>query len=280
MDLEQALLLVSQLGYESLSDYQSANFLSATGQLDNATVRSLTSVRFCQLPERFVLDAANPARWKNQPIIWGFSTQFQLPGFSRENLAECFMWAFRQWELVCDITFKYTESANDDKDITITSGRIDNAGNTLAWSEMPTSPSHNSPLTQKFDSSEPYIFSSNPPPNRIDLGAVACHEIGHAIGIPHLPTNSRSLMAPIYSPAIRTPQAGDIAAAKLRYGSPIDPSVPNPPSGGIDPLSPYKPIPYDPNQPDKKIFPSPLALPALSGYTWIAVPNAFIPPTK
>lgn len=280
MDLDDINNILSQLGYSSLSDYQKDHFLQVTGVPDSATLRSLSSVRYCQLPERFVLDASNPAKWKNLPVVWGFSTQFQLPGFSMEAATECFMWAFRQWELVCGIQFKFTESRNDDKDITITSGRIDNPGNTLAWSEMPTSSNHNSPLTQKFDAAEPFVFSSNPPPNRIDLGAVACHEIGHAIGIPHAPANTRNLMAPIYSPVIRTPQVGDIEAAKSRYGIPIDQSVPNPPNGGETPLNPYTPIPYDPNHPEKKIFPSPLALPVLTGYTWIAVPNAFIPPTK
>lgn len=270
--------LITSLGYSSVSDYQIAYNIPATGIIDSATRRSLLSVRFCQLPELFSLEAAALSKWGKKKISWRLSSSATLPGFNALALTDVFTWAFTQWSAVADLSFVSTNS-NQSADITITTGRIDNPGNTLAWSELPSPNAINQQLTQKFDSSEPFVFSANPPPSKIDLGAVAVHEIGHALGLPHAPSSSRALMAPVYSPSIRTPRDWDIAEIQRRYGSPL-PSVPpvnptQPPAG-----SPVTPLPYDPNQPNSKIFPSGLVLPSLAGYTWIAVPNAWIPPKQ
>ncbi len=273
---DQALTqLVFDLGFPSIADYQRAYNIPASNILDSATRRTLLAVRFCQLPELFSLDAAALNKWGKKEIRWTIHNQASLPGFGLDDLVDVFKWAFSQWSAVANLKFIVIGSASP-ADITITTGRIDNAGNTLAWSELPGPNAINQQLTQKFDSSEPFVFSSNPPPSKIDLGAVAVHEIGHALGISHAPSNSRALMAPIYSPAIRTPQSWDIQQIQQRYGSPL-PSVTDPPPGPNPPINPLQPLPYDPNQPNQKIFPNGLVLPALAGYTWIAVPNAWIP---
>lgn len=272
--LEAAIELITQFGYSSLADYQRAYNIPATGQLDSATQRSLSSVRFCQLPELFSLDAAALNKWGKKTITWRLFGTNGLPGFTSDDLADVFKWSFSQWAAVADLVF--IQTVNAAADITITTGRIDNAGNTLAWSELPGPNAINQKLTQKFDSSEPFVFSSNPPPSKIDLGAVAVHEIGHALGISHAPSNSRALMAPIYSPSIRTPQSWDIQQIQQRYG-PQKPSVPPTTTPTTPPVNPLTPLPYDPSAPDRKIFPQSLVLPSLAGYTWIAVPNAWIP---
>lgn len=275
--------LILSLGYATIADYQRAYNLPATNQIDSATRRSLLSVRFCQLPELFSLDAAALNKWGKKTITWNLASSASLPGFSRDDLYDVFIWSFSQWAGVADLTFKSNINGLSSADITITTGRIDNPGNTLAWSELPGPNAINQQLTQKFDSSEPFVFSANPPPSKIDLGAVAVHEIGHALGLPHAPSNSRSLMAPVYSPQIRTPKEWDIAEIRRRYGQaviPIPPSVPSDPSTPETPVNPLIPLPYDPSQPGKKIFPSGLALPKLAGYTWVAWPDAWIPPTK
>ncbi len=271
---ESLIQLITSLGYDSVSAYQIDYNIPATNTLDSATRRSLLSVRFCQLPELFSLEAAALSKWGKKKISWRLSAQANLPGFSLADLSDVFKWAFDQWTAVADIQF--TQVAATSSDITITTGRIDNPGNTLAWSELPSPNTTTQQLTQKFDSSEPFVFSANPPPSKIDLGAVAVHEIGHALGLPHAPSNSRSLMAPVYSPSIRTPREWDISEIQRRYGSPL-PSVPptNPPT--TPPVNPLTPLPYDPNQPNRKIFPDSLVIPALAGYTWVAVPNAWIP---
>ena len=279
---DKAAEIYLSLGYPTLEEYQKAYNLPATGVIDNATERSLLATRHCQLPEFITLDATRLRKWPRNKISWAVHSNAGLPGFTRDDLYSVFRWAFDRWSDVADLTFNNAIPGNI-TDILITTGRIDAAGNTLAWSELPgASIPGQQTLTQKFDSQEPFVFTANPPPSKIDLGAVACHEIGHALGLDHLPSGSRNLLAPIYSPAIRTPQGGDIAEIQRRYGKPSqNPSVPtptpNPPPTGENPVIP---LPFDPNRPDQTIFPPGLALPKLAGYTWIAVPSGHIPPTR
>ena len=284
---EQADAIITQLGYNSIADYQRAYNIPVTieGQLDTTTARSLSAIRFCQLPELFSLDAAALNKWGKSIITWKLSSNATLPGFQLVDLVDVFKWAFSQWAVHTQLVFNSTALQAD---ITITTGNIDSPGNTLAWSELPGPNAIHQKLTQKFDSSEPFVFSSNPPPNRIDLGAVACHEIGHALGLSHAPVSSRALLAPIYNPPVRLPQSWDITEIQRRYGPvingptidpivPVPPSVPIPPTGPSPPLSPIVPLPYDPTHPEKKIFPPGIAPPSIVGYTWICLPSAFVP---
>ncbi|NIQ12984.1 MAG: matrixin family metalloprotease, partial [Candidatus Dadabacteria bacterium] len=81
-------------------------------------------------------------------------------------------------------------------------------------------------LEQKYDTTENWVVLNHPPSNRIDIVRVACHEIGHVIGIPHI--GAGNLMAPHYSQQIRDPQAGDISEAVSRYGRPLPTPEPEP----------------------------------------------------
>jgi len=244
---EKADELLTAMGYkfqsevqsdyvDALEKYQRLNNLEVTGHLNNETERSLVLTRFCQLPEFITLNASALAKWPKKTLTWGFNSQATLKGFSRDDLIECFGWAFGNWAQVCNLSFSFSQSTNITPDIIITTGKIDSVGNTLAWSELPNG-SQNAKLTQKFDNSERFVFSQNPKPGEIDLGAVATHEIGHAIGIEHISGNTGDLMNPFYSSKIRVPQKGDIKQATARYGDaptvPIPPSVPLPPVGVV-----------------------------------------------
>ena len=291
MTPDQIVDILTQLGYSTLEEYQRAHNLPASNVPTPATIRSLSSIRFCQLPELFALDARKLSKWPKKDITWGLHPQASLHGFDNAALSGVFQWAFLQWASVADLIFSQVANRPD---IVITTGRIDNAGNTLAWSELPNPSVRDQQLQQKFDSSEAFVFSSNPAPSQIDLGAVACHEIGHALGLSHARPGSRNLMAPVYSPLVRTPLSGDVEDVQRRYGppqaspQPTDPSdpqnpipknpgVPIPPNGPYLPLTPITPTPYDPTNPAKKIFPSGLVLPPIAGYTWVALPDAFFP---
>lgn len=263
---EQVTALLQEYGYVSLVEYQKANFLPESGQLDSATERHLLQIRYCNLPDLFTLDARQPlAKWPHNDITWGFKLSFQLPGFSKEESITTFTWAFAQWSQHANLHFIYTPNPDRQTNILIGSGRIDGAGNTLAWSELPPSPQVN----QQYDQAEPFTFSQNPARGRIDLGATAAHEIGHALGLPHKPQTSRrelpALLDPIYNPNIRTPQEWDIQQIQARYGKPeTQPTPPKPP--------PMAPIPgFSP-------FKVGLDYSLAPGYICMAVPESMIAP--
>jgi hypothetical protein len=81
---------------------------------------------------------------------------------------------------------------------------------------------------QRYDSGERWVNAERPNNFEIDLARVACHEIGHFIGIPHI--SQGNLLQPTYDVRIRKPQAGDIREAQARYGKP-SPTAPPPPGG-------------------------------------------------
>lgn len=155
----------------------------------------------------------------------------QLQQFDDSDFRHAVLTGARLWSDVCGVTFDLTTDANV-YDIVVTTGPIDGAGKTLAWSQLPSGSGQS--LQQKYDAGEPWIVALNPPGNRIDLTRVVAHEIGHAIGIPHI--GGGNLMAPMYSTSIRGPRGGDIVEAVQRYGLP-KPTTPTPtpdtPSGEL-----------------------------------------------
>lgn len=88
--------------------------------------------------------------------------------------------------------------------------------------------------TQQYDSTERWVVSDRPANAQIDLARVACHELGHFIGIPHIAAGN--LLQPTYDVRIRGPQGGDIAEARARYGPP---AVKPPPDDSPGPVERY-----------------------------------------
>jgi hypothetical protein len=79
------------------------------------------------------------------------------------------------------------------------------------------------------------VLADNPPSNRLDLGRVCRHELGHFLGIGHI--SDGNLMAPVYSSTIALPRNGDVTEARARYGAPAPvapPSVPPVAPGGSE----------------------------------------------
>lgn len=268
---EKAKEILDELGYANLKEYQKANNLPETNKLDSATERHLLQIRYCNLPDQIVMDARLPlAKWGKNALTWGFTRSFSLRGFSRDDLIDVFKWVWQQWANNANLSFSYDPDPSSQTNIIISSGRIDSAGNTLAWSELPNQTVRQ--LNQKYDIDEPYIFSSNPPSGKIDLGATGCHEGGHALGISHAPNNIRdALLAPIYNPRIRTPQSWDIEQIKARYGAPIP--APLPP---VDPTDPNTPPPTTPTP--ENPFIDGLDYRLKPGYICCAVPIGQIAP--
>jgi len=175
--------------------------------------------RFCGNPD--YMGASGSCKWHQKEITWTITGQ--VPGISPPQLKDAYELAWSYWAEVCDLKPRYVSSTSQAM-VVMDSGRIDGPGKTLAWSEMPCGRVNS--LDQKYDTTEKWIIAENPR-NGIDMVRVAAHEIGHAIGIPHI--SNGNLMAPTYNRNVRKPQAGDIDEAVFRYGKPkVDPVDPKP----------------------------------------------------
>jgi hypothetical protein len=211
----------------ALLAYQHFHGLEGDGWAGPATQRSLDEPRFCALPDVMPLQQ-NLCKWAgdNPRVTWNLSGPMP-PGLSPAQATDAFAWAWAQWQAVCAIRPEFVADPAAAM-VAVTFGPIDRAGGTLAWSELPCGNAGR--LTQLFDAQESWVVAENPPRFQMDLGRVACHEIGHVLGMPHLA--SGNLMQPMYDANIRRPQTGDVAEAEARYGKP-KPGTPDPaPTGG------------------------------------------------
>jgi len=166
-------------------------------------------------------------RWPSPDVTWGIAAT--LPGFALESFRSACELAWSYWSGVCGIRPRYVESGFANISIGL---QTLGPGNVLADAELPVSVSMSSSLRMRIDTAEAWVVADNPPPNKIDLVRVICHELGHiGIGIGHI--NSGNLMAPTYSSSIRSPRPADIAEGVSRYGLPTSPPLPPP----VDPPS-------------------------------------------
>lgn len=183
--------------------------------------------KFCALPDD-VLGARDGdlCRWTKKELSYVFAEQWSGP-LAMADVKRAFRIAFDRWEKVCDL--KFTEVTNVQADISIYSRNMGGPGGVLAEAQLQCPPGTRR-LWTRFDNNEDWIVADNPPPNKIDLIRVACHEIAHLLGIPHIGTGN--LLAPTYSTRVKEPQAGDIAEAVARYGlpKPVDTPTPEEPS--------------------------------------------------
>lgn len=167
----------------------------------------------------------NIAAWNKKDLV--VSVAGTLPTLSREEFAAAVKQALDSWAAVSPLRFTLS---SDNPDIILTTGRIDGSGKVLAWSELPDGSDRM--LRQRYDTSERFVIANSPAMNTIDIVAVLAHEFGHAFGLDHAPQGSSDLMAPIYQPARREPQDGDIARIQKIYGKPL-PGVPTNPNDPI-----------------------------------------------
>jgi hypothetical protein len=201
----------------ALLAYQHFHGLDTDGWAGPVTQRSLEEPRFCALADVMPLQQ-DLCRWRldqsNPRILW--TVQGRLPVLDAQQCRDAFAWAWAQWAAVCNVRPEYTDDPNQ-ANVVVEFGDIDRAGGTLAWSELPCAQG-TTRLGQRFDTAEAWVISATPKRFEIDLNRVACHEIGHVLGLPHLA--SGSLMQPIYDPNIRTPQVADVQEMVARYGKP------------------------------------------------------------
>ena len=195
---------------KAICAYQKFNGLDACGCVDDATAHRLNRRR-CGLPDFGLTDpSGGPCKWPMQKI--SYYHEIKMPGLTDEQVSEAYDTAFSQWAEICNIEPVRVDSpANANIYARSGSGKkhnLDNRGGTLAWSELPCGVHETIQLDQMYDEAEPWSFNM--------AIAVICHELGHALGLPHL--NNGNLMAPYYDPNVTSPQKGDIEEMVKLYG--------------------------------------------------------------
>jgi hypothetical protein len=205
----QASVLPTQEILKKLFD-QSFHGLPATGIVGPKTAHNINQRR-CGLPD-FNITAANsaPCKWPMAAIT--YFHKVTLPGMTDAQVKEAYDIAFSQWAKVCNIEPMRVDGPNN-ANIYAKSGvgranGLDDRGGTLAWSELPCGVAENVQLDQMFDEAEAWSFNM--------AVAVICHELGHALGLPHL--ENGNLMAPYYDPNVTAPQKGDVKEIVKLYG--------------------------------------------------------------
>jgi len=146
------------------------------------------------------------APWPTKEITWNVDTTGYSGNLTREQIIEAFDVAFKAWAKWIDIKPRYI----DDHDAALVQCHfqaIDGPSKVLAWSEL--SDGKLTPKTQRYDRGERWTIATNPTQATIDIVRVACHEIGHVLGLVHDEVDSNALMRPTYSLQQRFPTARD-----------------------------------------------------------------------
>ncbi len=149
------------------------------------------------------------AKWPGPAprLPWHVDLAGYQGNLSPGDLVEAFRLAWSWWAAAAEITPILVQSPAEAL-VRKHFARIDGPSGVLAWSEL--ADNTNQPKTQRYDSGDSWIISETMTGAGVDIARVICHEIGHVLGLEHDGQNSRTLMAPFISSAIRRPTPRDI----------------------------------------------------------------------
>lgn len=158
--------------------------------------RSPLRAELCRIPRKSVLIFLHLGSWP----------------FAEEETKRAILAGAKLWSDVVDLEFSFT-TTRDDAHITMQFTRIDRPGNVLADMQLPCP--FRPPLRGRFDSSETWGESAPPLGSAISLPSTAAHELGHALGIGHGP--SESIMFRLIRSDVNRLGRWDKQQALLRY---------------------------------------------------------------
>lgn len=190
-----------------------------------------------------VFSAVGPlAKWpgENPDLPWHYDFSGYSGPLLQAELIAAFELAWWYWAEQVEIRPRRVEIRADAK-VWGTFKRIDGPSGVLAWSML--ADNGNSPKEQRYDNGERWV-KANPqmPAGGIDLVRVACHEIGHVLGLDHDAGNANALLRPSYSTGIPKPTERDVqrlmGLGYRRRTTPVPPTPPVPPAPPVPPDPP------------------------------------------
>ena len=154
--------------------------------------------------------------------------------------------AFAAWSSVANIQFVQVSdngaafnASGASGDIRIAAHTFDGPSNVLAHTYYPPPNGTTAAGDMHFDRQENWSCTGSA--GTIDIGIVATHELGHAIGLNHELTLT-AIMNPYYNSAVPVPFADDISGAVAIYGPAVVAAAPVPnPSFSATPPTPGTP---------------------------------------
>jgi hypothetical protein len=181
-------------------------------------------MHFCGVAESFGSGSAQLRLASNRVT---FRVDSDLPGFSRVEFEDACMEAWKRWSRVIGVTADKHSNPKTDPTQYVVVMMLDGAGGVLADQVLPYG---QPPYRMRVDSVGPWVIADNPPPGKINLLAVLCHEDGHCLGMQHIDAKGTpDLMNPTYNARIIEPQEDDISYGRKLYGPPQATSPPSTP---------------------------------------------------
>ena len=192
-------------------------------------------------------------KWKSTELTY-YVAKFSGANLSVDVIADVLSKAWGLWSSVSPIKGNPVLEQGRANCIHDTgSGRadgMDGPGGVLAWAELPPTIGFAGTLLNRFDAGEQWTDATDA--RSIRLLNVACHEIGHLLGLDHS-GNPSDLMAPFYDADVESPQRGDIDRINKLYPSANPTPTPNPnpnpnpnPTPNPNPQPNPRPVPNDP----------------------------------
>lgn len=181
------------------------------------------TILVCGTPEHEQAEGADPCKWPQLPAVVKYFEALAFAGLTRDQVAKAYDTACQQWAAVAGVSFLRLATP-DGANLVAGNGAVDGPYGVLAYSELPCGVGPLAVLSQTYDNAEPWSIEGL----SMLIGCM-CHEIGHALGLQHMP-GTGALMEPFIVAGRSTPQAPDIKAIQALYGVPATspPFVPGP----------------------------------------------------